>query len=197
MVKRQTVWLSTMMVLSLMLIGYYTLGSPPTGSKTNGQNWFGTGVTGSTVVTTGAPQVSTTKNATAANNSAATNPSASSGIPSDWFVQASLNQSQQQSKVIQTLQNMLSDPRISQSAASSAYQQLTTIQSEQESASKIHDLLVGEGYPDSLVLFNPQNQVHVYVETKSITPVSAVKVINLVSQTLGIPSNQVIVTPHI
>ena len=39
MVKRQTVWLSTMMVLSLMLIGYYTMnngtpGAPGTASVT-------------------------------------------------------------------------------------------------------------------------------------------------------------------
>ncbi len=193
MVKRQTVWLSTMMVLSLMLIGYYTLGTPPTGGKNNTQGVTAnpnlSGVTGRTV-----PAASTTTGQTMTTTKTA---AVSGGTPSDWFVQASLDQMQQQSKVIQTLQNMLSDPRISQGSASNAYQQLTTIQSQQESSSKIHDLLVGEGYPDSLVLFNPQNQIHIYVEAKSISSESAVKVINLVSQTLGMPSNQVIVTPHV
>ncbi len=196
MVKRQTVWLSTMMVLSLMLIGYYTLGTPPSTSKNTALGGSAnnnlSGVTGHTV-----PASSTGIGQATNKNNAATTPTSSKANPSDWFVQATLDQMQQQSKVIQTLQNMLSDPRISQSAANSAYQQLTTIQSEQESASKIHDLLVGEGYPDSLVLFNPQHQVHIYVEAKSITPTMAVKVINLVSETLGMPSNQVIVTPHV
>ncbi len=194
MVKRQTVWLSTMMVLSLMLIGYYTLGTPQSNGKNSATGVTAnnnlSGITGHTVPASGTISGTSTSNGKSAST-------LNSSTPSDWFVQASLDQMQHQSKVIQTLQNMLSDPRISQSTANSAYQQLTTIQSEQESASKIHDLLVGEGYPDSLVLFNPQHQVHVYVESKSITPIMAVKVINLVSQTLGMPSNQVIVTPHV
>lgn len=192
MVKRQTVWLSTMMVLSLMLIGYYTLGTPPTAKKQNAA-----GVTTNTTVIGAGSSVpasgALTNSQPIAKKAQA---GAGSSQPSDWFVQASLDQSQQQSKVIQTLQNELSDPRISQATASQAYTQLSTIQTQQESASRVHDLLVGEGYPDSLVLFSPQNQVHVYVEANSISPDSAVKVINLVSQTLGIPSNQVVVTPH-
>ncbi len=195
MVKRQTVWLSTMMVFSLMLIGYYTLGTPPVSNTAQG-----TGSNAATVVGAGVSvPAGVTSKGSGSKSSGATTTSAngilSGQSPSDWFVQASLDQSQAQSKVIQTLQQTLTNPKVSQQVASQAYSELTAIQTQAEQASRIHDLLVGQ-YPDSLVVFNPKNQVHVWVETKSLGPTAAVKVINLVAQTLGIQSNQVIVSPH-
>ncbi|MHB1629818.1 MAG: SpoIIIAH-like family protein [Bacilli bacterium] len=196
MVKRQTVWLSTMMVFSLMLIGYYTLGTPPV-PNTNTAQGGGHGVTtvggaGATVPASisGKGHGKSTGTVTTSANSILSGQS-----PSDWFVQASLDQSQSQSKVIQTLQQTLTNPKVSQQVASHAYTELTAIQTQAEQASRIHDLLVGQ-YPDSLVVFNPKNQVHVWVETQSLSPTAAVKVINLVAQTLGIQSNQVTVSPH-
>ncbi len=194
MVKRQTVWLSTMMVFSLMLIGYYTLGTPPIPNTSQG-----VGPTATTVAGAGASvsaSGSTKGNSkTPSTVTTSANSILSGQSPSDWFVQASLDQSQAQSKVIQTLQQTLTNPKVSQQVASQAYTELTAIQTQTEEASRIHDLLVGQ-YPDSLVVFNPKNQVHVWVETQSLSPTAAVKVINLVAQTLGIQSNQVTVSPH-
>lgn len=192
MVKRQTVWLSTMMVLSLMLIGYYTLGTPPANPASGGS-----GNSGSTVVQGQGP--TQTKGAASGSVPASSRPAsgaAGSSSPSDWFVQYSMDQSNHQSKVIQTLETTLSDPRASQSVVSNAYQELTTIQTQQADASRIHDLLLGQGYPDSIVVYNPHNQVQVWVEARSLSPLQAVKVINLVAQTLGIPSNEVTVSAH-
>ncbi len=194
MVKRQTVWLSTMMVFSLMLIGYYTLGTPPTPNTAQG-----VGTTATTVVGAGG-SVSASGSGKGNGKTPSTVTTSANSIlsgqsPSDWFVQASLDQTQAQSKVIQTLQQTLTNPKVSQQVASQAYTELTAIQTQTEQASRIHDLLVGQ-YPDSLVVFNPKNQVHVWVETQSLSPTAAVKVINLVAQTLGIQSNQVTVSPH-
>ncbi|PWI58789.1 SpoIIIAH-like family protein [Sulfoacidibacillus thermotolerans] len=191
MVKRQTVWLSTMMVLSLMLIGYYTLGTPPTSST---QAVHGHGST--SVISTATNPAGSTKSSTkTAITGGSTTKSTTTTAVSDWFAQTSLDQMQAESKLIQTLQNEISDPHVSQAAASAAYQQLTTIQTQQAEANKIHDLLTSE-YPDSLVIFNPQGGVHVWVEANSLSPTEAVKVISLVAQTLGIQSNQVVVSAH-
>ncbi len=191
MVKRQTVWLSTMMVLSLMLIGYYTLGTPgtPAGSRSNAP----------TVQTTVTGQGETgSKSVNSANPShpAVTATAGAQTQPSDWFVQMQLQDSNQQSKLIQTLQGTLSDPRASNAVVSAAYQELTQLQTQQADAGRIHDLLVGMNYPDSLVFFNPGGRVQVYVEASKLSAAQAVGVINLVSQTLGVQSNLITVANH-
>ena len=196
MVKRQTVWLSTMMVLSLMLIGYYTLGTPPAQTGKTTAN----GVSGSTVVT-GSPGSLTTANSSGAKSkttgsAGSINANTASATPSDWFVQTALDQQNHQQRLMQTDESTMSDPRASNQVVSAAYQQLTALQTEQVNATRVHDELVGQGYPDSIVLFNPNNDVHVYVEASKLTPTAAVQVINLVSQTLGVQSNMVTVTPH-
>ena len=194
MVKRQTVWLSTMMVLSLMLIGYYTLGTPGTPGSS--------GSHGSQTATPGVQTTVTGRGANpAANKTAQTNatvPASASAQkqPSDWFVQMQLQDSNQQSKLIQTLQGTLSDPRASNAVVSAAYQELTQLQTQQANASRIHDLLLGMNYPDSLVFFNPHGRVQVYVEASTLSPTQAVQVINLVSQTLGAQSNLITVSNH-
>lgn len=179
MVKRQTVWLSTMMVLSLMLIGYYTLGTPSQPGTNGVRVTTGTGVSPSSVPTT-----------------AQTSNSSVSTSGNDWFVNQSMQQQKDESALISTLQSTMADSRISNSQATKAYQELTALQTQHLEANKVHDLLVGE-YPDSLVVFNPKGSVQVYVEASTLTPDAAVRVINLVSQTLGVASNQVSVTPHV
>ncbi len=198
MVKRQTVWLSTMMVLSLMLIGYYTLGTPPAqtgksaGTTSSGTPTVVTGssptgnATGTTVTKT---KTTTTPASTTVNNTA-------SASPSDWFVQSALDQQNHQQRLMQTYESTMSDPRASNQVVSAAYQELTALQTQQVNATRVHDELVGQGYPDSLVIFNPNNDVHIYVQASQLSKMAAVEVINLVSQTLGVQSNMVTVTPH-
>ncbi len=201
MVKRQTVWLSTMMVFSLMLIGYYTLGTPTASTpKSN------TGTTGnnSAVVSTGpatgtlpaSTQVGGKAMTTVGSSKGTPTTSASSQQPSDWFVQTTMNMTNSQEKVIQVLQNTLSDPRANNLAVSKAFEELTALQTQTANAQKVHAELQADGYPDSVVIFNPHNTVHVYVEASSITPEAAVRVINLASQTLGVQSNLITVSSH-
>lgn len=197
MVKRQTVWLSTMMVLSLMLIGYYTLGTPPA------QTGKSAGITPSSTptVVTGSPTTGTSIGNTASKSKTNTTPASTtvngaSTSPSDWFVQTALDQQNHQQRLMQTYESTMSDPRASNQVVSAAYQELTALQTQQVNATRVHDELVGQGYPDSLVIFNPNNDVHVYIQASKLTPTAAVQVINLVSQTLGVQSNMVTVTPH-
>lgn len=182
MVKRQTVWLSTMMVLSLMLIGYYTLGTPSQapGKSSDVTTTLG-GATTPAVPTSAAPAQSATGNATQ---------------PNDWYAMMSMQQQKDESALMTTLENTIADSHVSNQQATKAYQELTALQTQKMQANQVRDLLMGE-YPDSLVVFNPTGSVHVYVEASSLTPLAAVKVINLVSQTLGVASNEVYVTPHV
>nr|NNM91012.1 hypothetical protein [Bacilli bacterium] len=183
MVKRQTVWLSTMMILSLMLIGYYTLGTPPI---TTHSNLNATTTKGTTVVTKSIKPSQTV----------VASQSTSHLSPSDWFVQTELDEQNKQQRLMQTYENTMSDPRASNAVVTTAYQQLTSLQTQQVNATRVHDELVGEGYPDSIVIFNPNHTVTVYVEAQQLSPTAAVNVINLVSETLGTQSNQIVVTPH-
>lgn len=117
------------------------------------------------------------------------------GQAGDWYAQMSMDQEKQESSLITTLQNTMANSHVSTADANRAYQELTTIQTQKMDANRVHDLLLGQ-YPDSLVIFNPTGSVQVYVQATSLTPEAAVQVINLVSQTLGVASNQVTVTPH-
>ncbi len=193
MVKRQTVWLSTMMVLSLMLIGYYTLGTPPAQTGKSA----GTTPSSTPTVVTGSPTTGSTVSKGKSNNTtAATTANSASASPSDWFVQTALDQQNHQQRLMQTYESTMSDPRASNQVVSAAYQELTALQTQQVNATRVHDELVGQGYPDSLVIFNPNNDVHIYVQASHLSKTAAVEVINLVSQTLGVQSNMVTVTPH-
>jgi stage III sporulation protein AH len=183
-VKRQTVWLSTMMVLSLMVIGYVTLGTPP---QTHAPGT--TPVTRTTVVG-GAGGGGTTP---PASHTGAVKANATA---SDWFTQMSLDESKKQSHLVQTLEQTLANPRASNSIVAQAFAELSGIQTQQIQASKVHDELVAQGYPDSIVIFNPKGRVHVYVEASFLTPKAAVLAINLVSQALGVQSNLITISPH-
>ena len=196
MVKRQSVRLSTLMVFTLMLIGYYTLGSP-TGSIS--KVTAGNATTGSTTVVTTGPNGTTVPTSSSASTHTSHKGVGSTAIvsqPSDWFVQTTMDMSNEQAKIIQTLQTTLSDPRASNAAVSAAFAELTALQTQQANASRVHDELVADGYPDSVVVFNPHNDVRVYVQATKMTPVAAVKVINIASQTLGVQSNQITVSAH-
>jgi stage III sporulation protein AH len=179
MVKRQTVWLSTMMVLSLMLIGYYTLGTPPaqntaTGNGSNGPS--------GTTVTTGAPTDGLT-----GNNSTGT-------TPSDWFASATLEQNNKLSQVITTLQSEVTDTRLTSTQVAAVWQKISALQQQKRLTSEVHDTLIGQGYRDSIVYFAPNGQsVRVIVEASKLDPMDAVKVINTVSSLIGIQANQVYV----
>lgn len=196
MVKRQTVWLSTMMVLSLMVIGYYTLGTPASPNSAPTAAGGGSPSVTTTVANGGAAQtVSGSGAKTTSAGTAATIPAG--GQPSDFFVQMAFSQSKDWQQTTERLEGEIANPRLGSAAVARAYSQLTVLQEQQQNVNKVHDMLVGMHYPDSIVLYEPQGRVHVYVESGSLSPEAAVQIINLVAQTLGVQSNLVTVTPHV
>lgn len=107
-----------------------------------------------------------------------------------------MNLENSQSKLIQTLQSTIGDPRASNTVVSQAYSELNAIQSQQLAEGKVHEQLLGAGYPDSVVIYNPHGRIHVYVQASKLTPLQAVSIINTVSQTTGVQSNLITVTAH-
>lgn len=191
MVKRQTVWLSTMMVLSLMVIGYYTLGTPtaqPQGQKAN---------TGIQTTVQGSGINSPVGGNTTSSRTAVTTNAAAASQPSDWFIKLAYDQNNLQEQTTQQLQGEIANPRVSSAAVTTAYNELTALQTQTAGANKVHDMLLGLHYPDSIVLYEPHGRIQVYVESASLTPEAAVEIINLVSQALGVQSNLITVTPHV
>ncbi|MDQ0188356.1 SpoIIIAH-like family protein [Alicyclobacillus cycloheptanicus] len=213
MVKRQTVWLSTMMVLSLMLIGYYTMNGGQTtttsstdtspsisttttqenGSSSQGsQNAGGTTATGSTSASTGkSASQSTSKSSSSVN--AATGPSSGA----DWFTNYQTQVEQQISQKEAAATQIIANSNASTQQLAQAQQELRQYMNLDGAISDARQQILGEGFKNCVIAPNATGQgAQVYVQTNKLSAEDAVKVMNIVSQQLNIPINSVIVHQH-
>lgn len=207
MVKRQTVWLSTMMVLSLMLIGYYTMnsGTTTTTSATGGSsiatstqdagNSTGTsGAThksGGTTTSSGKSQASTTSKTTS-------NPTASQPTSGqDWFTNYQTKVDQQIAKEEGDAEQVIGNSNASTQQISQAQQDMRQYEALSGGIMQAREAVIGEGYKNCVIVPNSSgNGAQVWVQTKQLTASDAVKVMNIVSQQLNVPINSVIVHQH-
>jgi stage III sporulation protein AH len=206
-VKRQTVWLSTMMVLSLMLIGYYTMNNG-TGVPTSSN-------TGSTSVTTTADQPSTgttttsssqgkssqttqngksgstsgsqtDKNTSSTSSSAGTTPTSAT----DWYVNTQTQLEQQMAQKMDSLSQVISNNNASASDISKAEEELRQLETLSGELSNAHDMIVAKGYQDAVIIPS-SNKAVVYVKATTLSASQAVQIMNIVSGQLNIPINSV------
>ncbi|ATY84400.1 hypothetical protein CVV65_05075 [Kyrpidia spormannii] len=182
MVKRQSVWLSTMMVLALMVIGYYTVNSenkplPTTGEQTQGASGAGTtnsdtlpplppsatgdqGGTGSTHGAGGTASSAGTSGTGASGQNSATPSQAGSGggtgaqnsSGSDYFAEMALKETQRESGVMEQLQQVIANPKSSSEEVAKANQQLQEITTMQGKAEQTVEMLKGAGFPQAVIL---------------------------------------------
>lgn len=201
MVKRQTVWLSTMMVLSLMLIGYYTMNS---GSQTASTNTSSPSVTTTTVgpqssnstSSTGKPTTNTTGSGNHGSSSASSTPSTPTK-GTDWFTNYQTDVEQQIAKEEGAAQQVIGNSNSSTQAINQAQQQLRHYMNLDGAMMQARQAILGEGYNNCVIVPNQSGTgVQVYVEAKTLSAPEAVKVMNIVSQQLNIPINSVIVHRH-
>lgn len=212
MVKRQTVWLSTMMVLSLMLIGYYTMNNQAqTTSVDNGGSSISTSIldqgsgssisgdssdttSGSTTSTSGSTSNTTGGSTPTTKRTSASSTSASSN---DWFVSQQTSLDQQFSEKIANLQAVISNPNASSSQitqAEDSIKQLTNLKGNLEQA---RDEVLGDGYKECVIVPDATGtNMHVYVKATTFTNSDAVKVMTIVSQQMDIPMMNILVTQH-
>jgi stage III sporulation protein AH len=221
MVKRQTVWLSTMMVLSLMLIGYYTMSnqtsttsgdagaSGPTVSTSTAepgsvQSPSSTSAGGSSTSPSGTSQNQTAgssgqTNKAQTSSSTTTAPSATAAAASsdDWFVSQETHLDQQMSEQISNLQQVIANNNASTDTISKAEQSLQNLENLKGNIAEARDAIVGDGFKECVIVPTAANaQMHVYVKSDKLAASDVVKIMNIVSQQLEIPMTSVIVTSH-
>jgi stage III sporulation protein AH len=187
MVKRQTVWLSTMMVLSLMLIGYYTVGSG-SASKPSLSN-TSTGGTGSGVSTSG----SNDKPSVQTDSPSAPDVSKLSG--SEYFAQLRIDAAAEMSKEEDQLTAQSIDPKASADQVAQAKKQLDDLTALDAKIQSVQDAIKGLGYKDAVVK-HESGKIQVIVQADNLTNDQAVKILNAVHSQLALPSNNITVTYH-
>lgn len=212
MVKRQTVWLSTMMVLSLMLIGYYTMNNGVTTTSTNS--------TGPSVATSSGPPSTTnsvsgggsgsasssgsvpnsgTGSSNPGSSATSSSPSSTSSAtnPSDWFVKMETQVNQDLSRQEDYYSQIISSNNASASQMTQAEDQLKQLETLMGEIGNARDAVMGEGYQACVIVPDLKtNSATVYVQTNKLSASNAVKVMNIVSQNLNIPINNVVVNAH-
>jgi stage III sporulation protein AH len=220
MVKRQTVWLSTMMVLSLMLIGYYTMNNGEGTGLNSGETTVSTGIDTpanngqQTTQTSGNGDQKTDKTTSGkaqGNKGQAANSGkngSSGGAPNATPTSGNAWYSNLQDQIEQTLgEKMDTELQIINSTSASsaqvetAQQKLTSLQSLDGGIKSAQEQIIGEGYSNCVIVpvSSPNSlldKATVYVQTKSLSAADAVKVMNIVSQQLNLPIVQVQVVAH-
>ncbi len=207
MVKRQTVWLSTMMVLSLMLIGYYTMSNQSTTTSTDGVSTgpsvtttTSTGQTNSTGSPSSQAQGSKTQGGStqSSKETTKTQPSSAPAASSDdWFVSQQTQLDQQMSEQISNLQQVIANNNASTDTISKADSQLQNLENLKGNLAEARDAIVGDGFKECVIVPTASNsQMHVYVKSDKLAASDVVKIMNIVSQQLDIPMTSVIVTSH-
>lgn len=210
MVKRQTVWLSTMMVLSLMLIGYYTMnnGVSTTTSNTSGGpsvttsagNPPTTTTTGGATATSGASSSNTTSAPSGSSSANTTGTSSTGGTTlsaSDWFVKMETQVNQDLSRQEDVYSQIISSNNATASQMTQAEDQLKQLETLIGEIGNARDAVMGEGYSACVIVPDLKtNAATVYVQTTNLTASNAVKIMNIVSQNLNIPISNVVVNAH-
>lgn len=194
MVKRQTVWLSTMMVLSLMLIGYYTMNNPASPASTTPTNPSSTTDTTSPTSGTQATDANTTSSSPKTTG-ASVSTTASSG--SDWYTNEQTIVYQEISQKIDSLNSVMANNNSSTDQIATAAKALGQEQSLYTSLQQATQAIIADGYK-SAVISPDKNQENfkVYVETNDLKGQDAVKIMNIVSQQLDVPMLNISVKPH-
>jgi len=212
MVKRQTVWLSTMMVLSLMLIGYYTMNN---GVQTTSSTSGGTSAGGGTVTTvtpppaspatagsssngnTGTQTGSSSPSSTGSSSAGSTATGSASTSAIDWFVTLQTQVDQELSRQEDVYSQIISSTNATANQMTQAEEQLKQLETLIGQIGNAKDAVMGEGYKAVVIIPDLKtNQATVYVKTTSLSASDAVKVMNIVSQNLNVPINNVIVNKH-
>ncbi|CAM3793766.1 SpoIIIAH-like family protein [Alicyclobacillus pomorum] len=192
MVKRQTVWLSTMMVLSLMLIGYYTMNneSSTTGSAGGTSDTSPTSVTTTTTPDTsgdGSTKSTSSQTKTPATTSSAQNNSGSPTNSTDWYVSTQTQLEQQITQKMDNYEKIITNDNATPDQISQAQQQLNRLTSLEGGIENAHDAIVGKGYKDCVIMPNSDyTQFTVYVKTDKLSADQAVQLMQLVSQQLNV-----------
>lgn len=190
MAKRQTVWLSTMMILSLMVIGYYTVDDTLQPVPTAGQ-------TEQTAKDLTKQEKSDTKQEQPKNDKQ--NDAGKQGeqkqanAASDWFIEQFIKQEKDYSARVEQLQKVIADGNTSTEEKAKADQELRELTDFNEKSDKLADKIMAEGFEEALVTKN-SNRINVTVQAPQLSKEQVAKIYNIVSKELSVPASQIVVT---
>ncbi|ASS75947.1 hypothetical protein CIG75_13920 [Tumebacillus algifaecis] len=169
MAKRQTIWLSTMMVLSLMLIGFYTVNNnvepvntdpaPKADQKEKGED----------------------------------KPTVAEG--SDFFIKQHLDAQEKFSARVEELNKLIASGKDA-TAVEKAKKDLETMNNLDEKMESAIDLITAEGYPDAFIEAKDNNKFHVTVQAQELDKNKAVKIMGIVANEMSVSSSKISVAAH-
>lgn len=177
MAKRQTIWLSTMMVLSLMLIGFYTVN--------NNVQQVGSGAVTSTSGKASTGQKADPKKS---DNTAVME-------SSDYFIQQHLQENQAISKQQDDLEAVIADANAPADKVDQAKKDLQALNDQEDKIGNLIDTLMQQGYADAIVDMK-NGKVNVTVQAQSLTNQNAVKIMSTVSKALNVSAAHITVLTH-
>jgi stage III sporulation protein AH len=196
MANRQTVWLSTMMILSLMLIGYYTVGQNIQPVPTTAKD---------TVTQTDKPDMkkddvakksTDNTNAGKKEEASAKDNQEQTNAPSDYFASAELQEKKRLSEQIAELQDKIANNKTSAEEAAKAQKQMEELQTLSDKQDAIVEQIKAEGFPDAIVSKEDTGIYKVTVQAQDLNPNQVVKIMSIVKSQLNVPNSNVIVSYH-
>ncbi|GAX90908.1 SpoIIIAH-like family protein [Effusibacillus lacus] len=186
MANRQTVWLSTMMILSLMVIGYYTVDDTlkpvPTSSTENAKNQDQTKT----------PDPKDNSNDSTKNQNNGTEKKQTM-TGADWFGEQIANREVTYYKQAEELQKVIADAKTSTEQKVKAEQELKAMQDFYQKAEQAENKVIAEGFAEALVT-KDKERVTVTVQAPELSKEQAAKIYSIVSKELGIPAHQITVS---
>lgn len=189
MAKRQTVWLSTMMILSLMVIGYYTVDDSlkpvPTSTTQNLKDQA------TPAKQTDAPKTGENKDQKApTGQKSPTDKNASA--QSDWFFTQMMKQEQDRSAKTEQLQKVMADSKSTPEEKMKAEQEMKALEDFMAKAESAAEKVIQEGFEDALVT-QESSQVTVTVQAPQLSKEQAAKIYNIVAKELNVPVSKITV----
>lgn len=172
MAKRQTIWLSTMMVLSLMLIGFYTVNNNV--------------------------EPVTTETSKVAKDNQDQNKETETAVmeQSDFFVAYHMKEDEEMSAKVEQLQSVIANTQSSAEEVEKAKKDLETMNNTADKVEKAIDMITAEGFPDAIVKVQQDGKVNVTVQAKELDKKQAVKIMGIVAKEMQVSSSKVSVGVH-
>lgn len=188
MPKRQTVWLSTMMILSLMVIGYYTVDETLQPVPTAGQ----TDQTAKDLTKQEQPNTKQEQPKNDKQNDAGKPPvdQKQTSSASDWFIEQFLKQQKDYFARVEQLQKVIADSATSTDEKASAEKEMRELNEFSEKSDKVADKIMEAGFEEALVT-KDNNRINVTVQARGLSKEQAAKIFMIVSKELSVPASQI------
>lgn len=198
MVKRQTVWLSTMMVLSLMLIGYYTMNNQTsTASTSTGGETVSTSVAGASGNSTSTSKQSSGASSNSSNSANSSSSQSTASNPNDYFTNTRTRVDQQLSKQMDRLKAEMANNSSSSQQIAKASKELGSLMSLDGALGTATQAIEADGFKNAVIVPDAsRTNFTVYVEANSLQKSDVVKIMNIVGQQLDTSMLNVLVKAH-